>query len=57
MHDLRALGLPVLGGISAPRRTAPMGAMLAYAAGVAILLAGYGAVLAGLPAQAVRWLV
>ena len=57
LHDLRALGLPVLGGISAPRRAAPMGAILAYAAGVAILLAGYGAVLAGLPAQAVRWLV
>lgn len=54
LQDLRALGLPVLGGVSGPR---PPGGRLsgaAFAGCLALLLAGYGAVVAGLPGQVVR---
>jgi polysaccharide chain length determinant protein (PEP-CTERM system associated) len=48
LRDLRAIGLPVLGGISAadpePRRVFPA---LAFAGGFALLLAAFGTVLAG----------
>jgi polysaccharide chain length determinant protein (PEP-CTERM system associated) len=56
VHDLRKLGLPVLGGISAmtlPRRT---GATLSFVAGVVALFAVFGAVLAGMPGLIVRLL-
>lgn len=56
VHDLRKLGLPVLGGISAmtlPRRTA---ANFSFAAGVVALFAVFGAVLAGMPGLIVRLL-
>jgi polysaccharide chain length determinant protein (PEP-CTERM system associated) len=56
VHDLRKLGLPVLGGISAmtlPRRTA---ATLSFVAGVLALFAMFGAVLAGMPGLIVRLL-
>jgi polysaccharide chain length determinant protein (PEP-CTERM system associated) len=49
-HDLRALGLPVLGGISSatpPRRHVV--SSVVFAGGVAMLLAAFGAVLAGGP--------
>ena len=54
LQDLRALGLPVLGGVSGPR---PQGGRLGGAAFVgclALLFAGYAVVLTGLPGQVVR---
>jgi polysaccharide chain length determinant protein (PEP-CTERM system associated) len=55
IHDLRALGLPVLGGISSavppPRRT---GAAIVFAGGVGMLLLTFGAVLAGGPTLVAR---
>jgi len=54
VHDLRRLGLPVLGGVSAPparRRHAPA---LLFTACLLMLLAGFGAVLAGVPGQILR---
>jgi hypothetical protein len=56
LHDLRAVGLPVLGGISAPQARPPIGARLAFGLGVVTLPVGYGAMLAGLPGQVVRLL-
>jgi polysaccharide chain length determinant protein (PEP-CTERM system associated) len=56
VHDLRRLGLPVLGAISStkprPRRAAAAG----FAFGVVALLAVFGAVLAGIPGMIVRML-
>lgn len=55
IHDLRALGLPVLGGVSsanpAERRTA---AAIVFAGGLAMLLLAFGAVLAGGPQLVAR---
>jgi polysaccharide chain length determinant protein (PEP-CTERM system associated) len=55
IHDLRALGLPVLGGISSaiPRRRQAAGAVV-FAGGVAMLLLTFGAVLAGGPTLVAR---
>jgi polysaccharide chain length determinant protein (PEP-CTERM system associated) len=50
VHDLRKLGLPVLGAISSAQPVRRLGGALAFAAGIALLLAAYGAVLAGGPA-------
>jgi polysaccharide chain length determinant protein (PEP-CTERM system associated) len=55
LHDLRRLGLPVLGGISAadpPPRTGF--AVASFAVGVVLLVAAYGAVLAGGPTLAAK---
>ena len=57
LHDLRAVGLPVLGGISAPQAMPAIGARLAFGLGVVSLPVGYGAMLAGLPGQVARLLV
>jgi polysaccharide chain length determinant protein (PEP-CTERM system associated) len=50
VHDLRKLGLPLLGAISSavPRRRATAGAMV-FACATALLLVAYGTVLAGGP--------
>ena len=50
VHDLRKLGLPVLGAISSAQPVRRVGGAVAFAAGIALLLAAYGAVLAGGPA-------
>lgn len=50
VHDLRKLGLPVLGAISSAQPVRRLGGAVAFAAGIALLLAAYGAVLAGGPA-------
>lgn len=54
VHDLRRLGLPVLGGVSSitPRRNA--GAALRFGMGLIALFAAFGAVLAGMPGMIVR---
>lgn len=48
-HDLRRIGLPVLGGLSAPRRAASrrLGSALAFGVGCTLLLLAFGAALAG----------
>jgi polysaccharide chain length determinant protein (PEP-CTERM system associated) len=54
-HDLRTLGLPVLGGISsalAPKRQ--VGAAIVFVGGIALLLVTFGAVLAGGPTLVAR---
>jgi polysaccharide chain length determinant protein (PEP-CTERM system associated) len=56
VHDLRGLGLPVLGGISAPPVPFRLAPALGFAAGCLMLLAGLGAVLAGLPGMLARLL-
>jgi len=56
LHELRAVGLPVLGGISAPQAAPAIGARLAFGLGVMALPVGYGAMLAGLPGQVARLL-
>jgi len=55
IHDLRALGLPVLGGISSaiPRPRQAAGAVV-FAGGLALLLLTFGAVLAGGPTLVAR---
>jgi polysaccharide chain length determinant protein (PEP-CTERM system associated) len=50
VHDLRKLGLPVLGAISSARPVRRAGAAVAFAAGLALLIAAYGVVVAGGPA-------
>lgn len=50
VHDLRKLGLPVLGAISATQPPRRLGAAVAFAAGLVLLVVAYGAVLAGGPA-------
>ena len=57
VHDLRALGLPVLGAISLPPGPGRRGAALGFAACTGLLFVGYGAVLSGLPARLVRLFV
>jgi polysaccharide chain length determinant protein (PEP-CTERM system associated) len=50
VHDLRRLGLPVLGSITSLRRPAPVVVpALVFATGVVLLLGAYGAVLVGGP--------
>lgn len=56
LHDLRQLGLPVLGGISAPKARPSYGQALLFGACLTSLLVGYGAVVAGLPGQFMRFL-
>jgi polysaccharide chain length determinant protein (PEP-CTERM system associated) len=55
VHDLRSIGLPVLGGISSatPARRQVVGS-IAFAGGVVMLLAAFGAVLAGGPQLVAR---
>ena len=54
LADLRRLGLPVLGGLSAPPAGLRLGSSLAFSLAGLMLLAGYGAVLAGVPSKIVR---
>lgn len=50
VHDLRRLGLPVLGAITSLRKPAPLVVpALVFATGIVLLLGAYGAVLAGGP--------
>jgi polysaccharide chain length determinant protein (PEP-CTERM system associated) len=56
VHDLRRLGLPVLGGISALAVPRKFGAAIRFALGVFALFAAFGAVLAGMPGLIVRLL-
>ena len=51
VHDLRKLGLPVLGAISSAKPARRAGAAAAFAVGVVLLLLVYGVVLAGGPAM------
>ena len=55
LQDLRQLGLPVLGGISAPKTRPNYGQALLFGACLTSLLLGYGAVVAGLPGQFMRF--
>ena len=56
LADLRALGLPVLGAISAPAVPRRYGAALGFAACFGLLFVGYAAVVTGLPGQLARLL-
>jgi polysaccharide chain length determinant protein (PEP-CTERM system associated) len=49
VHDLRSLGLPVLGGVSAAVQPRQTGAAMVFAGGVSMLILAYVAVLAGGP--------
>ena len=51
VHDLRKLGLPVLGAISSAQPVRRVGAVATFAAGIVLLLVAYGVVLAGGPAM------
>lgn len=55
-QDLRKLGLPVLGSISAVSRPRRTGAAIGFALGVVALLGVFGAVLAGIPGIVLRML-
>lgn len=55
-QDLRKLGLPVLGSISAVTRPRRTGAVLGFAFGVVALLGVFGAVMAGIPGLVLRML-
>lgn len=55
VEELRGLGLPVLGGVSAPPGRWRLGPALAFAAGFALLFVGFGAVVAGVPGQLARF--
>lgn len=50
VHDLRKLGLPVLGAISSARPVRRAGAAIVFASGLLLLIAAYGVVVAGGPA-------
>jgi polysaccharide chain length determinant protein (PEP-CTERM system associated) len=50
VHDLRKLGLPVLGAISSAQPVRRAGAAIAFASGLLLLIAAYGVVVAGGPA-------
>jgi len=50
VHDLRKLGLPVLGAISSARPMRRAGAAIVFASGLLLLIAAYGVVIAGGPA-------
>jgi hypothetical protein len=55
VHDLRSLGLPVLGAISpAVPRERPVGAMVIFACGLGMLLTVYGGVLISGPQLVAR---
>jgi polysaccharide chain length determinant protein (PEP-CTERM system associated) len=54
VHDLRRLGLPVLGGVSAPPAPRRYFAGVLFTACLLLLLMGFGAVLAGVPGQLLR---
>ncbi len=54
VHDLRRLGLPVLGSVSAPPAPRRYGQAILFTACLLLLFAGFGAVLAGVPAQLLR---
>jgi hypothetical protein len=56
VSDLRRLGLPVLGGVSAAAAPRRAGAALGFGFGVVALFILFGAVLAGLPGTIVRLL-
>jgi polysaccharide chain length determinant protein (PEP-CTERM system associated) len=49
VHDLRKLGLPVLGAISSARPVRRAGAAVAFASGLLLLIVAYGVVIAGGP--------
>ncbi len=50
VHDLRKLGLPVLGAISSAQPVRRTGAAIVFASGLLLLIAAYGVVIAGGPA-------
>jgi polysaccharide chain length determinant protein (PEP-CTERM system associated) len=54
VEELRGLGLPVLGGVSAPPGPWRVGPALAFAGGFALLFVGFGAVVAGVPGLIVK---
>lgn len=54
LQDLRALGLPVLGGVSGPRAKGGRLAATAFVGCLALLFAGYAAVVTGVPGQVMR---
>lgn len=56
LADLRALGLPVLGAISAPPAPRRYGAAVGFAACFGLLFVGYAAVITGLPGHLARLL-
>ncbi|MBP0496095.1 hypothetical protein J5Y10_25155 [Roseomonas sp. SG15] len=56
IHDLRGLGLPVLGALSAPAAPRRLFPAIAFAGVFALLLAGFGAILGGVPGQVMRML-
>ncbi|MFQ3623897.1 MAG: XrtA system polysaccharide chain length determinant [Acetobacteraceae bacterium] len=49
VHDLRKLGLPVLGAISSAQPVRRAGAVVVFASGLLLLIAAYGVVIAGGP--------
>jgi len=55
VEELRDLGLPVLGGVSAPPAPRRLGQGLAFAGCCALLFAGFGAVLSGVPSLVARF--
>jgi polysaccharide chain length determinant protein (PEP-CTERM system associated) len=55
VEELRGLGLPVLGGVSAPPGPWRIGPALAFAGGFALLFVGFGAVVAGVPGLLARF--
>ncbi len=54
VHDLRGLGLPVLGGVSAPKAPRRLAPVFGFAGAFTLLFAGFGAVLAGVPGMLFR---
>ncbi|MCR0985102.1 XrtA system polysaccharide chain length determinant [Roseomonas populi] len=54
LHDLRGLGLPVLGGLSAPPAPRRLLPAITFAGVFVLLLAGFGAILGGVPGQVMR---
>ncbi len=56
VHDLKKLGLPVLGGVSSTRTRSSRVAALGFACVVVALFAVFGAILAGMPGIIVRLL-
>ena len=56
IQDLRGLGLPVLGGLSAPAAPRRLLPAIAFAGAFVLLLAGFGAILGGVPGQVMRML-
>lgn len=54
VHELRGLGLPVLGGVSAPKAPTRLVPIIGFASVFGLLFVGFGAVLAGLPGMLFR---